>query len=73
MGDLALGPIEKSLALTEQRNGRKFLVPGNHDRISAATQTKKAIGLVVSGRLPVRQLSGGGEEPASGRRGRRRT
>jgi calcineurin-like phosphoesterase family protein len=43
LGDLALGPIEESLALTEQLNGRKFLVPGNHDRVSTATQSKKAV------------------------------
>jgi len=43
LGDLALGPIKESMALTEPLNGRKFLVPGNHDRVSTATQTKRAI------------------------------
>jgi calcineurin-like phosphoesterase family protein len=43
LGDLALGCIEESLPLTGRLNGRKFLVPGNHDRVSTATQTKKAI------------------------------
>ena len=43
LGDLALGPIEESLALTGQLSGRKFLVPGNHDRVSSATQTRRAI------------------------------
>ena len=43
LGDVALGPINDSVALTAQLNGRRFLVPGNHDRVSAATQSRKAI------------------------------
>ncbi|GAA4168012.1 metallophosphoesterase [Gryllotalpicola koreensis] len=43
LGDLALGPITESLPITGRLNGRKFLVPGNHDRVSTATQTKTAI------------------------------
>lgn len=43
LGDLALGPIAESLPLTAQLNGRKFLVPGNHDRVSPATQSRRAI------------------------------
>lgn len=43
LGDLALGPIEHSVALTTRLNGRRFLVPGNHDRVSPATQSKRAI------------------------------
>lgn len=43
LGDVALGPIEQSLALTAQLHGRRYLVPGNHDRVSSATQTKRAI------------------------------
>lgn len=43
LGDLALGPIEQSVALTARLNGRRLLVPGNHDRVSPATQTKLAI------------------------------
>lgn len=43
LGDLALGPIEDSVGLTAQLNGRRLLVPGNHDRVSTATQTKRAI------------------------------
>lgn len=43
LGDLALGPIAESLPLTAQLHGRKFLVPGNHDRISPATQSRRAI------------------------------
>lgn len=43
LGDLALGPIEQSLSLTSQLNGRRFLVPGNHDRVSPATQTNRAV------------------------------
>lgn len=43
LGDLALGPIEVSIALTSQLNGRRLLVPGNHDRVSPATQTTRAV------------------------------
>lgn len=43
LGDLALGPIEQSVALTAQLNGRRLLVPGNHDRVSPATQSQRAI------------------------------
>lgn len=41
LGDVALGPIAESLPLTAQLHGRKFLVPGNHDRISPATQSRR--------------------------------
>ncbi|MBS1675282.1 MAG: metallophosphoesterase family protein [Actinobacteria bacterium] len=43
LGDLALGSIEESVALTAKLNGQKLLVPGNHDRVSPATQTKRAV------------------------------
>ena len=43
LGDLALGPIEESVGLTAHLNGRRFLVPGNHDRVSPATQSRRAI------------------------------
>lgn len=43
LGDLALGPIEQSIALTAQLNGRRFLVPGNHDRVSPAAQNRRMI------------------------------
>jgi len=43
LGDLALGPIAASVALTAQLNGRRHLVPGNHDRVSPATQSTRAI------------------------------
>ena len=43
LGDVALGPIAESLPLTAQLHGRKFLVPGNHDRVSPATQSRRAI------------------------------
>lgn len=36
LGDVALGPIEESIGLTARLNGRKLLVPGNHDRVSPA-------------------------------------
>lgn len=43
LGDVALGPILQSLPLTAALNGRRLLVPGNHDRVSTATQTRSAI------------------------------
>lgn len=43
LGDVALGPIEESITLTAQLNGHRYLVPGNHDRVSPATQSRKAI------------------------------
>ncbi|MDN3495001.1 metallophosphoesterase [Planococcus sp. APC 4015] len=43
LGDVALGTIVDSLPLTAQLNGRRFLVPGNHDRVSPATQSRAAI------------------------------
>lgn len=43
LGDLALGPIEESIRLTSRLHGRRYLVPGNHDRVSPATQSKRAI------------------------------
>lgn len=43
LGDLALGPIDDSVALTARLNGTRLLVPGNHDRVSPATQSKRAI------------------------------
>lgn len=43
LGDLALGSIAESLTLTAQLHGRRFAVPGNHDRFSPATQSKGAV------------------------------
>ena len=43
LGDLALGPINESVPLTAQLRGRKFLVPGNHDRVSPATHSGQTI------------------------------
>lgn len=43
LGDVALGPIQQSLPLTAALHGRRFLVPGNHDRVSMATQSRSAI------------------------------
>lgn len=43
LGDLALGTIADSLPATSQLNGRKFLVPGNHDRVSTAYMHGKQI------------------------------
>ncbi|WP_270366394.1 hypothetical protein [Microbacterium algeriense] len=43
LGDLALGPIEQSVGVTSQLNGHRLLVPGNHDRVSLATQSNRAV------------------------------
>lgn len=43
LGDVALGPIEESIGLTAQLHGSRYLVPGNHDRVSPATQSNTAI------------------------------
>lgn len=43
LGDLALGPIEESVGLTKRLNGERLLVPGNHDRVSPATQSNRAV------------------------------
>lgn len=43
LGDIALGPIADSIPLTAQLHGRRLLVPGNHDRVSPATQSHRAI------------------------------
>lgn len=43
LGDVALGSIAESMPLTALLNGRKFLVPGNHDWVSPATQSRVAI------------------------------
>lgn len=43
LGDLALGLVDESVPLTSVLNGQRFLVPGNHDRVSSATQSNRAI------------------------------
>lgn len=43
LGDVALGPISMSLQITERLNGKRLLIPGNHDRVSPATQTKNGV------------------------------
>lgn len=42
-GDLSMGSLPKSLALTERLNGHRFLIPGNHDRVSRAFDRGKSI------------------------------
>lgn len=42
-GDLAMGPLAHSLALTERLNGHRFLVPGNHDRVSSVYDHGKQV------------------------------
>lgn len=36
LGDLALGDFEEALDFASQLNGVKYLMPGNHDRVSSA-------------------------------------
>jgi len=47
LGDLALGTIADTLPRTAALNGRRYLVPGNHDRVSPATQTQRALARFV--------------------------
>jgi calcineurin-like phosphoesterase family protein len=42
LGDLALGNREASISLTSALNGRKLLVPGNHDTISSVYRCSAA-------------------------------
>jgi calcineurin-like phosphoesterase family protein len=43
LGDVALGSIHDSLALLNACNGRKYLVPGNHDRIFSGNRAKDIV------------------------------
>lgn len=38
LGDLALGRIDETLRLGWALNGQRFLIPGNHDRVSSVNQ-----------------------------------
>ncbi|WP_282826343.1 metallophosphoesterase family protein [Gulosibacter sediminis] len=42
LGDLALGNREESIGVTAALNGRKLLVPGNHDTISSVYRCTEA-------------------------------
>jgi calcineurin-like phosphoesterase family protein len=35
LGDLALGSFERAMEILASLNGHKFLIPGNHDRVSS--------------------------------------
>lgn len=35
LGDIAMGDLQRSLERVARLNGQKFLVPGNHDRVSS--------------------------------------
>jgi calcineurin-like phosphoesterase family protein len=39
LGDVALGKLAESLPLVDRLNGRKVLIPGNHDRVSSVNKT----------------------------------
>lgn len=41
LGDVALGKIAESLPLVGRLNGKKVLVPGNHDRVFSGENEKK--------------------------------
>ena len=38
LGDLALGQLEHTLPRTAALNGTRYLIPGNHDRVSSVNQ-----------------------------------
>ena len=38
LGDLALGQLERTLPMTAALNGTRYLIPGNHDRVSSVNQ-----------------------------------
>ena len=40
LGDICMGPLAESLDVLSRFNGRKILVPGNHDRVSPAYHHK---------------------------------
>lgn len=44
LGDLAMGQIKESIKLVEKLNGKKSLVPGNHDRVHPCYSQKAAKG-----------------------------
>lgn len=46
LGDVALGPIEHSLALVPRLHGHKILVAGNHDRCFAGYKVAQRLGWV---------------------------
>jgi calcineurin-like phosphoesterase family protein len=50
LGDAAMGKLDGSLPLLSQLNGKKFLVPGNHDRMSNAYHQKGAPDVVAAKR-----------------------
>jgi len=52
LGDLALGPIAESLPLTAQLHGRRFLVPGNHDRVPRYFLRSRSASMLDGGSLP---------------------
>lgn len=41
LGDIALGRLEQSLTYVARLNGRIFLVPGNHDRVSSVESPER--------------------------------
>lgn len=43
VGDLALGSFENSMKKAERLNGRKILVPGNHDRVWSKESEKRQL------------------------------
>lgn len=43
LGDLAMGSILDTLKLTTRLNGIRYLVPGNHDRVSSVNQRGRNI------------------------------
>lgn len=38
LGDLALGSFDRAMEILGELNGHKFLIPGNHDRVSSSNK-----------------------------------
>lgn len=43
LGDIAMGSFEETIKLFKRMNGRKFLVPGNHEKIFSGSNTFQRI------------------------------
>lgn len=43
LGDVAMGKLDRSLDLVGQMNGRKILIPGNHDRVFPYADTRDGV------------------------------
>lgn len=58
LGDVALGTLDQSLPLGLCLNGRKYLIPGNHDRVSSVFGRKPDGGAQKQRFLPQYEAAG---------------